>query len=142
MKFSETIKKIRTELKLSRKQFADKLSLSRWVIYRWESGNIKNPSLLAIYRIKKVCDEHNIEFNYKLNHIKEIRARLSLNQKEFCKLISGSPGRFKVCCWENDKGMFDLKEALSIVAIAKKVGYDITVEDLVANADKMVRKNK
>jgi len=142
MKFKDVIKNIRTELKLSHKQFAGEIGLSRWVTYRWESGNIKNPTASAIYRIKKLCNKHNTEFSLELNHIKEIRARLGLGQKEFGKLIFGKVCKTTVSCWEAGRRVPNLKSALAIVALAKKNGYDITIEDLVADAGKMVKEKK
>ncbi len=61
MTFSEKIKKVRSQLKLSQEDFAHELGVSFATINRWENGNY-NPSRLAKKAFDEFCDKHDISF--------------------------------------------------------------------------------
>lgn len=61
MSFSEKIKQIRNQLKLSQEELAHELGVSFATINRWENGNY-NPSRLAKKAFDEFCVKHSIGF--------------------------------------------------------------------------------
>ena len=59
MSFSEKVKYVRTELKLSQEELARELGVSFATINRWENGSY-NPSRLAKKAFDDFCKENNI----------------------------------------------------------------------------------
>lgn len=59
MSFSEKVKYVRTELKLSQEDLARELGVSFATINRWEKGSY-NPSRLAKKAFDDFCKENNI----------------------------------------------------------------------------------
>ena len=59
MSFSEKVKYVRTELKLSQEDLARELVVSFATINRWENGSY-NPSRLAKKAFDDFCKENNI----------------------------------------------------------------------------------
>ena len=59
MSFSEKVKYVRTELKLSQADLARELGVSFATINRWENGSY-NPSRLAKKVFDDFCKENNI----------------------------------------------------------------------------------
>lgn len=59
MSFSEKVKYVRTELKLSQEDLARELGVSFATINRWENGSY-NPSRLAKKAFDDFCKENNI----------------------------------------------------------------------------------
>lgn len=59
MSFSEKVKYVRTELKLSQEDLARELGVSFATINRWENGSY-NPSRLAKKAFEEFCKERNI----------------------------------------------------------------------------------
>ena len=59
MSFSEKVKYVRTELKLSQEDLASELGVSFATINRWENGSY-NPSRLAKKAFDDFCKENNI----------------------------------------------------------------------------------
>ncbi len=59
MSFSEKVKYVRTELKLSQEDLARELGVSFATINRWENGSY-NPSRLAKKAFDNFCKENNI----------------------------------------------------------------------------------
>ena len=59
MSFSEKVKYVRTELKLSQEDLARELGVSFATINRWENGSY-NPSRLAKNAFDDFCKENNI----------------------------------------------------------------------------------
>ena len=59
MSFSEKVKYVRTELKLSQEDLARELGVSFATINRWEKGSY-NPSRLAKKAFEDFCKENNI----------------------------------------------------------------------------------
>ena len=53
--FSETLKKLRTEKRLSRQELADKMFVTRSTIARWETG-VRLPDAMMITRFSEVLD--------------------------------------------------------------------------------------
>lgn len=60
MDFSEKIKSVRLQLKLSQEDLAHELGVSFATINRWENGNY-NPSRLAKKAFEDFCKSKNIE---------------------------------------------------------------------------------
>jgi DNA-binding XRE family transcriptional regulator len=145
MIFRHKIKEIRQRLGLDRKHFAEELGLSRSVIYLWESGRIKNPCSTTIYKIKKLCKEKNVKIDLGtgiVNHIKQLRSYLGLTQTKFGKKICDKPAFGVIQTWEDGRAIPKLKQALSIIELAKKNGYDLKIEDLIADVGKTIRKKR
>lgn len=61
MSFSEKVKYVRTELKLSQEDLARELGVSFATINRWENGNYL-PSRLARKAFEEFCKEKDIIF--------------------------------------------------------------------------------
>ena len=61
MDFSEKVKYVRTELKLSQEDLARELGVSFATINRWENGNYL-PSRLARKAFEEFCKEKDIAF--------------------------------------------------------------------------------
>lgn len=61
MSFSEKIKQVRSQLKLSQEDLAHELGVSFATINRWENGNY-NPSRLAKKAFDEFCIKHEIIF--------------------------------------------------------------------------------
>ena len=59
MSFSEKVKYVRTELKLSQEDLAREMGVSFATINRWENGSY-NPSRLAKKAFDDFCKENNI----------------------------------------------------------------------------------
>lgn len=59
MSFSEKVKYVRTELKLSQEDLARELGVSFATINRWENGSY-NPSRLAKKAFDDFCKDNNI----------------------------------------------------------------------------------
>lgn len=59
MSFSEKVKYVRTELKLSQEDLARELGVSFATINRWENGSY-NPSRLAKKAFDDFCEKNNI----------------------------------------------------------------------------------
>lgn len=59
MSFSEKVKHVRTELKLSQEDLARELGVSFATINRWENGSY-NPSRLAKKAFNDFCKKNNI----------------------------------------------------------------------------------
>ncbi len=62
MSFSEKVKNVRTELKLSQEELAHQLGVSFATINRWENGSY-NPSRLAKKAFEDFCKENNLTFS-------------------------------------------------------------------------------
>lgn len=60
MSFSEKVKYVRTELKLSQEDLARELGVSFATINRWENGNYQ-PSRLARKAFEEYCEKKNIQ---------------------------------------------------------------------------------
>lgn len=61
MSFSEKVKYVRLELKLSQEELAHELGVSFATINRWENGSY-NPSRLAQKAFEEFCNNKNIKF--------------------------------------------------------------------------------
>ena len=61
MSFSEKVKFVRSQLKLSQEDFAHELGVSFATINRWENGNYQ-PSRLAKKAFEDYCKENDIVF--------------------------------------------------------------------------------
>lgn len=61
MSFSEKVKFVRSQLKLSQEDFAHELGVSFASINRWENGNYQ-PSRLAKKAFEDYCKENDIVF--------------------------------------------------------------------------------
>ena len=53
MRFSEVLKELRTERKMTQKQLADKLNLSEYAVRFWETRG-QEPSLFTVCEIAKI----------------------------------------------------------------------------------------
>lgn len=62
MKNSEIVKEIRSRLKLSQSELAEKLGVSFATINRWEKERCE-PSQIAVNAIKSLCASNNIDFS-------------------------------------------------------------------------------
>ena len=62
MSFSEKVKYVRTELKLSQEDLARELGVSFATINRWENGSY-NPSRLAKKAFDDFCKENNMDMD-------------------------------------------------------------------------------
>lgn len=71
MKSSDIIKDIRSRLKLSQSELAEKLGISFATVNRWEKGRCE-PSQIAIKAIKRLCTHNSIDYaQYEGNSIIE-----------------------------------------------------------------------
>lgn len=61
MSFSEKIKKVRCQFKLSQEDLAHELDVSFATINRWENGNC-NPSYVVKKAFDEFCIKHEISF--------------------------------------------------------------------------------
>jgi DNA-binding XRE family transcriptional regulator len=61
-KFIGRVKEIREELSLSQEKFAEIVGLSRTTILRIENRK-SEPRLRTVFKIKRFCEENNIEFD-------------------------------------------------------------------------------
>lgn len=62
MKNSEIIKEIRSRLRLSQSELAEKLGVSFATVNRWEKGRCE-PSQIAVHEIKRLCANSDIDFS-------------------------------------------------------------------------------
>lgn len=60
MAFSQILKNIRTQLKLTQEQFARELEISYSTLNRWENGRT-TPSTLAKKHVLDYCINHNVD---------------------------------------------------------------------------------
>ena len=65
MKFSEKVKKVRTELLLSQEALAKELGVSFATVNRWESQS-KNPHVVSMGKFLMFCRNNNINFDEKV----------------------------------------------------------------------------
>lgn len=69
MKNSEIVKEIRSRLRLSQSELAEKLGVSFATVNRWEKERCE-PSQIAVNAIKRLCASNHIDFSqFEGNHM-------------------------------------------------------------------------
>lgn len=82
MKSSEIIKEIRSCLKLSQSELAEKLGVSFATVNRWEKGRCE-PSQIAVNAIKSLCADNKIDFS-------QFEGNCMISSNEIVTLYHGS----------------------------------------------------
>ena len=67
MSFSTSIKKVRLDVLMSQKEFAEALGVSFSTVNRWENGK-GLPTFTAMKAIDAFCKERGIDFDIKTIH--------------------------------------------------------------------------
>lgn len=62
MSAADAVKRVRTEIGLGQKDFAEKLSLTKTAVYNYEAG-LRVPKLSVIKKIKELAKENGIEIS-------------------------------------------------------------------------------
>ena len=115
----DRIKSIREVLELSQAEFAEKLSVSRKTIVRWESGRaIPSPNQkFQLEDLEKIAIGFEVPY-YTPDEIRRIREKRGWTQEEFAKKI-GTTQR-EISRWESGERIPSVEGRIQLASLTKK----------------------